>query len=349
MKIFLLAIGARDRASSRLRIWDHVDWLRGQDKSVRADSLVPLGAKVISIQLVARIIARVPRWIAAFLWADAIVLQEVLLLSPLLLIKNLGKDRRVVFDFSDPVDRHGSGWKGYIRRAAFELIVRRADIVMVENRSYLDLLRGRARTCMHFYGPVDATRYGGTRAALLPRRHDAPVRIGWTGSPGTYRFIAPLMPVIDVIARDHPIEVMLIGVAAIDYDFRHATLRLVAWDETTEFATVPTFDLGLFRLDDSEDALWRGAGKLFIYMAAGVPFLANDRGIARDLMAEAGVGFRVAGGADWETVLRNAVANRDARDRMATASLDRAAMLSYEAYRATLMAALAAPGRRNAT
>ena len=49
----------------------------------------------------------------------------------------------------------------------------------------------------------DAMKADGTvnRAALPALRQDAPVRIGWTGSPGTYRYIAPLMPASKCTAR----------------------------------------------------------------------------------------------------------------------------------------------------
>ena len=347
VNLFLFAVGARDRASSRLRVWDHVDWLRDRGMTVRIDSLVPVGAKCLSPALLARVIRRLPGWVVAFLRADAVVLQESLLLWPLLLVRNLGKRRRVVFDFSDPVDRHGAGWKGQLRQWAFSLIVRHADVVMVENKAYLSLLQGDARALLHVYGPVDAARYARERAALpVPSR--VAVRIGWTGSPGTYRFIAPLMPIIDAIARDYPIEVVLIGSGPIDHIFRHASLTLMDWNEDVEFSTVPSFDLGLFRLENSLDALWRGAGKLFIYIAAGVPFVANDRGIAHDLMAETDVAFRVPYETDWAAVLTRAVTAADQRHRMVAASLDYAPTLSYDAYRTALMKALVTPRRGQA-
>jgi glycosyltransferase involved in cell wall biosynthesis len=338
VNIFLFAIGARDRASSRLRVWDHVGPLAAQGNQVRVDSLVSVGANTLSARLAARIAGRLPAWIANFFWADAVVLQESLLLWPLALIKNLGKRRQIMFDFSDPVDRHGAGWKGRLRRTAFDMIVRHADVVMVENRSYIDLLRDRANVRAHFYGPIDASRYAAARARLAPRPASAPIRIGWTGSPGTYRFIAPLMRIIDGIAKDHPIEVMLIGVSAIDHIFRHAQLTLVPWNEDSEYTVVPSFDLGLFRLEDTEDAKWRGAGKLFIYMAAGVPFVASDFGIAHDLMVESQVGFGVADDAAWSSVLHCAITNHAARRSMVEQSLTFAdAHLSYDTYRRHLM------------
>jgi glycosyltransferase involved in cell wall biosynthesis len=344
--IFLFAIGARDRASSRLRVWDHLAWFREGGETVLSDSLTGPVAEATRMGLIVRIATRLPRWVSWFFRSDAVVIQETLLLWPLLYLKNLGKRRRVVFDFSDPVDRHGRGLKGALRGFAFRRMVRLSDVTMVENRSYLDSLGGEAPHLAHFYGPVNASRYAAGRAAVATAtRSPGPLRIGWTGSPGTYRFIAPLMPVIDEVAREQPIEVMLIGVAAIDHVFRNATLSLVPWDEDSEFSLVPSFDLGLFRLELTPDALWRGAGKLFIYMAAGVPFVASDTGIAHRAMAESGFGFPVSADSDWEAVLRRAAQDKEGRSRMSERSLAYAREhLSYEAYRRTLLACLGREG-----
>ncbi|MGN3974585.1 hypothetical protein [Tsuneonella sp. SYSU-LHT278] len=342
MRLFLFAIGARDRASSRLRVWDHLDWLRGQGHAVECDSLTPRMSELTRAGLAGRIIARLPRWIAAFFRADAIVIQETLLLWPLVPLRNLGKRRRLIFDFSDPVDRihAGRGALARLRALAFDRMVRGADVVMVENRRYEARLSGRARRIAHQYGPVDAVRYAQGRDQARSRAQGAGqsgLRIGWTGSPGTYRFIAPLIPIIDRIAAEVPIEIALIGVKAVPETVEHARLTLIDWTEGGEFTQVPSFDLALFRLEPTEDARWRGAGKLFIYMASGVPFLATKSGIAHDAMQESRVGFAVADDAHWEQALRTAIADGEERKRMSQASIAFAQdQLSYERYRTQL-------------
>jgi hypothetical protein len=346
MRIFLLAIGGRERASSRLRVWDHVAALRGLGHEVTVDSVVAEGARANDFRFFARLLAAYPRWLGHFLRADAIVLQETMILWPALLLNGLGKRRRVVFDFSDPVDRVGKrGWVRAIRRALMRFVTDRADVVVVENGSYVPALAARGIDAHKFYGPVDVTRYNRAREDLGPVNKDR-LRIGWTGSPGTFGFIAPILPHIDAIARTIPIELMLIGVPDADCRMQHATLTKLPWTEASEFELVPTFDLGLFRIDDGEDARWRGAGKLFIYLAASVPFIATDRGIAHDVMRESGLGFPVDDQpGSWLDGLRLAIESADTRFRFGAQSLDYArAHLSYERYREKLLGFLA-PGQ----
>lgn len=344
MRLFLFAIGAADRASSRLRVWDHVDWLRGEGDDVSADCEAPPGAKAVTIGYLARLLVRYPLWIARFLRADAIVIQESLALWPLLLAKYMGKQRRVLFDFSDPIDRLGRGFRRRIRRRLIDLIMRRADAVMVENKLYLEQVGRVAPRALHFYGPVDAARYAAARERRAER--DGALRIGWTGSPGTFPLIAPLLPAIDSLARERPIELFLIGAGRIEHGLVHARLIQTEWREDSEFELVPTFDLGLFRLDGSEDSRWRGAGKLFIYMAAGVPFVASDHGIAAALIRESGIGFAVPDDGRWLDILRAAAADAETRRDFAERSLRFARdNLSYELYRSQLARQLRPQGQ----
>jgi len=342
MRIFAFAIGARDRASSRWRVWDQVEWLRAQGHDVRVDSVAPTGLKRTDLGLLLRIAARYPRWLSNFFWADAIIVQESMQLWPVAPLKNLGKRRKLFFDFADPIDRAGSGFKRRLRQAMFNLFVRHSDVIVVENGAYAWLVGPHAHKVVQFYGPVDATKIREQVDRLRrPAADDRPLRIGWTGSHGTVKFIRPLLPIIDELARDREIEVMFVGVPALDHGLEHARAIVVPFDETAEFRSVPTFDLALFRLEDSEDALWRGGGKLFIYMSGGAPFIATDRGIASDIMRDAGVGFAVKHDADWPDMLRLALNDVDARNTMTERSLQFALdRLSYEQYRCVLAAHL---------
>lgn len=344
MKMFLFAIGGPERASSRLRVWDHVAALRAMGHTVEVDSVVAPGASATGWRFALRMLAKYPGWLRRFFAADAVILQETMALWPALLLSRFGKRRRVMFDFSDPVDRIGKRpWVRAIRRRLLRFVAGRVDAVMVENGAYRTELAERGVEVHRFYGPVDVARYDAARVRVTREGHER-FRIGWTGSPGTYHFIAPLLPQIDALAENVPVEIVLIGVERTDYTPRHATLTLLPWCVESEFQVVPTFDLGLFRIDESEDAMWRGAGKLFIYMAASVPFIATDRGIARDLMAESGLGFPVGGEAGgWLDGLRGAVVRTAMRESFGARSLAFAQThLSYEKYRATILGILAA-------
>jgi hypothetical protein len=333
VKIFILAVGDKRRASSRLRVWDHVDWLRAQGHEVTTDYVMPPDVQRVTVNVVWRTLVRWPRWAWQFLRADRVLIQETLLLAPLLWIKSWGKLRQVVFDFSDPVDTIGSGLRNRLQRLGFAAMTRGVNHVIVENATYLAELRCRGIAASQFYGPVDVDRYQAAARAQPPRDRSV-VRIGWTGSPGTLSFITPLFPVLDSLAGSHRIELMLIGVTAVEYNFQQLTVYTREWTEPDEFQIVPSFDLGLFALDSSERSKRRGAGKLFIYMAAGVPFVATHLGIARELLGLTAAGYPVDDMQAWIDVLTHAVKSTMDRRRISATAVSYAQKhMSYTAYR----------------
>lgn len=344
MKIFILAVGDRCRASSRLRVWDHVEWLRNQGHALTVDYVIPPNAKRITVNIAWRILVRWPNWAWQFLCADRVLIQETLILLPLVCIMRWCKSRFVIFDFSDPVDTIGTGFRNRLQRLGFAVMIRSVNHVVVENSVYLADLRERDIVASQFYGPVDVERYQASVPERL-MRNGAVFRIGWTGSPGTLEFISPLFSIIDNLANQYPIELMLIGVKAVDYSFKHLVVHTRDWTEAEEFQIVPSFDIGIFALDGSERSKRRGAGKLFIYMASGVPFVATNLGIAQDLLRMISVGYPVNDLYSWSDVLIKAILSTEERKSMSIAAVKYARLnMSYSAYRNHLIDVLALEG-----
>lgn len=334
VKIFILSIGDRRRASSRLRIWDHVDWLHEQGHDVTTDFIIPSNLDKINIGVVCRLIVLWPVWAWKFMVADRVLIQETLILSPLLWIKNWIKPRHVVFDFSDPIDLIGSGFRNYLQKLGFVTMTRGANHVIVENNSYLHDLQKQGIKCSQFYGPVDVDRYQ-TAAMSKPLSIEVGVlRIGWTGSPSTLSFIAPLFPLLDRLASSYQIELMLIGVKEINYSFKFLVVHTISWNEEEEYELVPSFDIGIFVLDGSKTSKRRGAGKLFVYMASGVPFIATHLGIAKDVLSLSEAGFPVDDISYWFKVLESAIISPDKRKSMSIRGVKYAnENMSYRVYR----------------
>lgn len=330
--IFTLAIGDRGRASSRLRVWDHVETLQGGSETVRTDALVPMALARRRLALAIRLLIRFPLWCIWFLRARRIYIQETLILWPLVALMTRPMNKVVVFDFSDPIDIFGRGLRGWLRQRGFDLMVRHATHVIVENRVYQKDL---PRSDVHqVYGPVNAARYAEGVRQRPGRPATSPLRIGWTGSPGTLKFIEPLFAPLDQLAGELNIELVLIGVQQTMYDFKTLQVTCQSWDEEQEFNEVPKFDLGLHALDTSPAALKRGAGKLFIYMAAGVPFITDAHGIGADVARESGVGTLVADKDNWPNTLRAILEDRETREIHSRKGMDYAhAYMSYEVFR----------------
>ncbi len=333
--LFILAIGDRQRASSRLRVWDHLDFLADVEGPLHFDCVVPTALARHKGRLFLRLVLRLPLWALWFARARVVYIQETLILWPLISFAALLGSKRVIFDFSDPVDAIGSGWRLRIRLLAFDMMVRSAKAVLVENRYYQRKLSDR--NVSQAYGPVDVGRYQKSRTESASRGLSSRLRVGWTGSPSTLRFIEPLFAPLDALAAEFEIELVLIGVSGSGYSFQQLPVTCLPWSEEVEFREVPQFDLGLHSLDQTDLSLKRGAGKIFIYMAAGVPFITDARGIGLDVITESGAGVPVANPTDWLERLRHIISSRQERHEHAKRGLEFArAEISYEVFRALL-------------
>ncbi len=314
IKTFCLVIGPRQRASSRLRFHDHEQWLLDNGYDVSSDYVASMDRGFFGIKAKLRVVLRYPLWVLEFSRANIVFMQESMILWPVIwLARCFGLNKKIIFDFSDPVDYTPSKWMRGYRKWMFKGMLERADIVVCENPLYRDLYRDVKPNIRAFYGPVNQLGY--QESEKVESHENDAIRIGWTGSPGTLALIEPLFPLIDELGKDFNILLTLVGVDNVAFEFTNVKLECHPWSEPLEYSMVPSFDLGLFALDESEKSERRGAGKLFIYMAAAVPFIATRKGIASCVMDESSVGFAVDTPDKWLEVLRLALQDAKTRDK----------------------------------
>jgi glycosyltransferase involved in cell wall biosynthesis len=130
----------------------------------------------------------------------------------------------------------------------------------------------------------------------------------------TISFLGPILPILDEIGKKRKIKLRLVGVKKIPMNFANLEVECIPWSIETESELVSEMDLGLFCLPNDASAEYRGGGKLFVYMASGVPFIATNKGVSAQIMRESNVGFPVNEIADWAKVLVEAIDAVDKRN-----------------------------------
>jgi len=164
--------------------------------------------------------------------------------------------------------------------------------------------KGYIGKCKHivFPGPINCDTY-----YPLDKKFLNNIILGWTGSPATIHTIEPIIPIIDNIARDHHIKLSLVGVNKIKTTTKYVQIEYHKWTRESEPNIVGSFDIGLFRLPSTMEGLYRGGGKLFVYLALGIPFIASNFGIGSQIMNASHVGFPVSNESEWKSVLLKAI------------------------------------------
>jgi glycosyltransferase involved in cell wall biosynthesis len=146
---------------------------------------------------------------------------------------------------------------------------------------------------------VDTGAYG---PAPDPRP-DRPVTVGWIGSPSTWIYMRPLLPLLRELASSRGIRVRVVGAGRAAEGDLFPGLDLVEWSEAREVEEVRAMDIGVMPLPDDIWARGKCGYKLVQYMACGLPVVASPVGVNSDLVTPGGNGFLATDEAEWRDAL----------------------------------------------
>jgi glycosyltransferase involved in cell wall biosynthesis len=143
--------------------------------------------------------------------------------------------------------------------------------------------------------------------------------IGWTGTHSTLKYLDQLVPVLAKLEAE-----------GLDFEFRVISnqppalplrsLVFVPWCKNTEIADLLTFNVGLMPLEDDPWAKGKCAFKALQYMALGIPALVSPVGMNTEVVQNDYNGYICATADDWESRLRQLLANPSLRQRLGLAA-----------------------------
>jgi len=210
--------------------------------------------------------------------------------------------RKLVFDIDDAVmfDRDGQPDSHRLRR--FSAMMHAADLVVCGNR-FLSLEAERFGA----HAVIVPTAIDTDRFPVRAVCHDAsqPVRIGWTGSRSTTRYLNTLLPSLAKIRG--PVELKVISDATDDLDFTRlgkVPYRFVPWSAESEVAETSEFDIGLMPLPDDNMTRGKCGCKALQYMSLGIPAVCSPVGVNCDIIQHGANGFLPKTPEEWQTILQ---------------------------------------------
>lgn len=217
----------------------------------------------------------------------------------------------VVYDFDDAFflaynDRNPI-LRGVLQGKHAKLL-KRAAAVFCGNAYLFEFARQHCDNAIYLPTVVDTTVY-----APRPRRSEseAPVVIGWIGSPSTWRYVLPIVPMLERLAHEIPITLRIVGAGAAASAATRAFARShnIEWTLAGEVADIQDMDIGIMPAVDEPWALGKCGYKLIQYMACGLPVVASPIGAANDIVKHGINGFLAEGDDQWEAALRALVAD----------------------------------------
>ncbi|HEX7651798.1 MAG TPA: glycosyltransferase family 4 protein [Candidatus Paceibacterota bacterium] len=257
---------------------------------------------------------------------DVVVIQKDVLpfgLFHLLMLVN----RRVVYEFDDAIwePSPNSNGKSLVlklifsyRRRLFLRLLRRAAVVIAENSYLADFAHRYNAAVEVISAPVDTEKYRPQEA-----REDDTVVLGWLGSPMTSYLLERLREPLTAVSRAVP-GVAFHNIAGNPVEFPGVRVTNIPWSEEQEVAYLSRFDVGLMPLDDSEFNKGRLGYKMLIYASMGLPIVADDVGLNREVVTNGVNGYLVSGSEEWAEKLTLLARDGALRARMGSAGRERA-------------------------
>jgi glycosyltransferase involved in cell wall biosynthesis len=180
-------------------------------------------------------------------------------------------------------------------------------------RGYASRLNGNAITLPTV---VDTDAYVPVKRKELPK-----ATIGWIGSPPTWTYVRPLLPVLRELCGREQVRFLAVGAGIAARGDMFERLELRDWSEQSEIASVQEMDIGIMPMVREPWAEGKSGYKLVQYMACGVPVVATPVGV-NSTIARAGIdGLLADTPGEWRTALEALIG--DAKLRLAMGAAGR--------------------------
>jgi glycosyltransferase involved in cell wall biosynthesis len=323
MKILLLSRYSRLGASSRIRSYQYLPFLRQNGIQVTAapffDTNYLIDLYASRPRNLANILRSYIRRLVFLLKSNQfdmlMVEYEVLPWLPAFGEAMLtGLEIPYIVDFDDAVfhryDMHSSDIVRTLLGQKIDKVMRRASLVIVGNE-YLENRAKRvgAKWVEILPSVIDLERY-----RLKPYREKSVFTIGWIGSPTTARYLHIVETAIADLCRQGKTQLVLVGSGHVHLNSIPVVIR--NWSEKSEVDDIRDFDVGIMPMPDDSWTRGKCGYKLIQYMACGRPVVASRVGVNPDIVEDGINGFLAENTADWIHAFETLHNNFSLRARM---------------------------------
>lgn len=326
MKVLLLSRYGNLGASSRIRSYQYLPYLREQGIEVTLASLLSddylrdlyAGKRPWPSSILAAYLRRISALIRGkkfdLLWIEYELFPwlpgwiESLVLS---------KDTPYLVDYDDAIfhryDQHPNPLVRRMLGHKIDAVMRHASTVVVGNEYLRDhAIKAGAQRVEMLPTSIDLARY----PSPTPARNEK-FTIGWIGSPATTRYLHLVREVLAKVCAHNQARVVLVG--ASELGWRDVPYAIHPWSGATEVAEVSAFDVGIMPLEDSPWERGKCGYKLIQYMACGKPVVAAPVGINTRIVEPGINGYLAETKHDWVRALTALMADADLRQQMGAA------------------------------
>jgi glycosyltransferase involved in cell wall biosynthesis len=228
--------------------------------------------------------------------------------------------RKIIYDFDDAIwitDRRNESW--ILRIGKW-----RSKVGLICNWSY-KVSCGNEYLCSYarlfspnvVYNPttIDTKNMHNPSIFEPEPSQQRTIRIGWTGSHSTLKYLIEIEKVLNEILRKYP-HVKFVVIADRKPTFLSLPLSFISWNPDTEIKDLMTFDIGIMPLPDDQWANGKCGFKALQYMALELPAVASPVGVNSKIIDHGINGFLCSSPQAWEDALQLLIENSKLRKSM---------------------------------
>ena len=141
--------------------------------------------------------------------------------------------------------------------------------------------------------------------------------LGWIGSPSTWDYCLPLLPLLSTFAEESRLSALIVGAGPKAQP--RTNFEFAGWVEDNEVTDIQRMDIGIMPSPDAPWARGKCGYKLIQYMACGLPVIASPVGVNSDIVQHGVNGFLASTEAEWRMALEQLLRDGTMRKTMGEA------------------------------
>jgi len=218
--------------------------------------------------------------------------------------------KTLVFDFDDAIYVRHDGKDSFTRKARFESIVKRSDLVIAGNRILAEEARKYNQNVAILPSAVKVPDISLKNYAIKNERFI----IGWIGTAINLPHLKIVELVLKKLSEEFPLELRIISSKSIKMEDINTTF--IPWSLETQEEEISKFDIGIMPLPDNPYTRGKCGYKALQYMACCIPPVVSDVGVNSEIVRHGVDGFVAKDQEDFYFYLKLLLKDENLRKEM---------------------------------
>lgn len=303
MDVLFVTAGNRDQASSRLRVYELIPFLR--DRGINGKT-IPTPKHSNNIVETAKKILFIYKIVKNSKKFDVIYVQKVRFPKWFTMLLNL-LYRSIIFDYDDAIYKAPPGNSVDEKNVKYlNYLIDVSDLVVAGNPILSEYAEKRGADTVVVSTGIPREKYRSARRMTSP---DDEFILGWIGNPENLHYLEDIeQPVTRILEANDSVKLRIItdlGSEVYPFESRvRNDVEYIQWEREKSIEDLAECHLTLRPLRDDEWTRAKGGFTSIIEsLALGIPVIASPVGMIQDLIENGVNGWLAQSEADWETIL----------------------------------------------